>query len=87
MRTGKEVYSDCCLTADLSHLEKLGQKAVSLAVVLSGFTFEASIMEDNPDYDTLLRSIFDSCDTTGSGLISTTEFEDLCAQLSLQVSL
>nr|CAB3262496.1 uncharacterized protein LOC100179999 [Phallusia mammillata] len=41
-------------------------------------------MEGNPDYDTLLRSIFDSCDSTGSGLISTTEFEDLCAQLSLE---
>ena len=43
-------------------------------------------MESSNDYDALLRSIFDSCDSTGSGFISATDFEELCSQLSLQVN-
>ncbi|CAK8687206.1 unnamed protein product [Clavelina lepadiformis] len=41
-------------------------------------------MDDNQEYDKLLRSVFDSCDRNDSGCLSPTEFEDLCAQLSLE---
>ncbi|XP_078486451.1 uncharacterized protein LOC100179999 [Ciona intestinalis] len=41
-------------------------------------------MENNAEYDALLRSVFDSCDTSGNGLINSTEFEELCTQLSLE---
>nr|XP_002129327.1 uncharacterized protein LOC100179999 [Ciona intestinalis] len=41
-------------------------------------------MENSAEYDALLRSVFDSCDTSGNGLINSTEFEELCSQLSLE---
>uniref|UniRef100_H2ZFJ6 EF-hand domain-containing protein n=1 Tax=Ciona savignyi TaxID=51511 RepID=H2ZFJ6_CIOSA len=41
-------------------------------------------MEESAEYDALLRSVFDSCDTAGTGLINASEFEELCSQLSLE---
>ena len=44
-------------------------------------------MEGNNDYESLLKSYFDSCDVSGSGYLSPTELKKLCNELNLNVSL
>ena len=44
-------------------------------------------MDDNQEYDLLLRSIFNNCDIAGTGLLSPEEFQQLCTQLQLEVKM
>ncbi|XP_039251369.2 uncharacterized protein LOC120328877 [Styela clava] len=41
-------------------------------------------METGDDYDQMLRSMFESCDTVGLGLLTPKDFEKLCKKLSIQ---